>query len=183
MSVTVMPRDTPWCVDDLDHLPDDGQRYELIDGELLVSAAPSLAHQDAVGACYRLLHRHRTPPFKVYVAPVDFRPSRQVCLRPDVLVVHRDALGVRNLTVAPRLTVEVLSDSTRAMDLINKREAYQRHGVLSYWIIDPDTVTLTAYDLVNGVYRRAAEVQGTRTATLDLPFTVTVCPADLIAGR
>jgi Uma2 family endonuclease len=130
-TVTVMQRDTPWSVEDLQHLPDDGQRYELIDGELLVSAAPYLAHQDAVGACYRVLHNRCSPELKVYVAPIDFQPNRRVSLQPDVLVARRDALGIKNLTLSPILVVEVHSDSTRSKDLINKREAYQRYGVLS----------------------------------------------------
>ena len=90
---------------------------------------------------------------------------------------------MKNLTIAPVLVVEVRSDSTRTKDLINKREAYQRHGVLSYWIIDPDEPSLTAYHLVEDVYRRKAKVRGTERATLDHPFPVTVCPADLVAGQ
>jgi Uma2 family endonuclease len=99
------------------------------------------------------------------------------------MVARSDALGVKNLTVAPVLAVEVLSDSTRAKDLFKKREAYQRYGVLSYWIIDPDAVSLTAYHLVDGVYRRVDEVKDGERVNLELPFSVMVCPADLVAGR
>jgi Uma2 family endonuclease len=182
-TVTVMARDTPWSVEDLDHLPDDGLQYELFDGMLVVSAAPNIPHQRAVGACYRLLHAQCPSELEAFVAPVDFQPSQRISLQPDVLVARRDSLGVKNLTIAPVLVVEVLSDGTRSKDLILKRGIYQRTGVASYWVIDPDRTSLTAYDLVEGAYRRVVEVRGTERATLHLPFTVAVCPADLVAGR
>jgi Uma2 family endonuclease len=182
-NVTVMTRETPWTVEELDNLPDDGLRYELFDGTLVVSAAPTVPHQRASFACARLLHAHCPSELEVFVAPLDYQPTRRSSVQPDVLVARRNALGIKNLTVAPVLVVEVLSDGTRSKDQIFKRELYQRNGVASYWVIDPDRATLTAYDRIDGTYRRAAQVIGTDTATLDLPFAVTVCPADLIAGR
>jgi Uma2 family endonuclease len=180
-TVTVMTRDTPWSVEDLDHLPDDGLQYELFDGMLVVSPAPNIPHQRAVGACGRLLHARCPPELEAFVAPLDFQPSQRISLQPDVLVARRDSLGVKNLTIAPVLVVEVLSDGSK--DLILKRGIYQRTGVASYWVIDPHLTTFTAFDLVEGAYRREVEVRGTESATLHLPFTVTVCPADLVAGR
>jgi Uma2 family endonuclease len=182
-AVTVMSSATIWTVDDLEHLPDDGQQYELFDGILVVSAAPNIPHQRAAFACARLLHGSCPPELEVFVAPLDFQPTRRTSLQPDVLVARRDGLGVKYLAVAPMLAVEVLSAGTRAKDLMFKRELYQRHGVESYWVIDPDRSVFTAYDLVEGTYRREAEVRGTDSATLYLPFTVTVCPADLVAGK
>src|ERR1700730_2813910 len=183
ITVTVMTRDTPWSVEDLDHLPCDGLQYELFDGMLVVSAAPNNPHQRAVGACYRLLHAQCPSELEAFVAPLDFQPSQRTPRQPDVLVARRDSLGVKNLTIAPVLVVEVLSDGTRSKDLILKRGIYQRTGVASYWVIDPDQTSFTAYDLADGVYRREVEVHGSESATICLPFTVTVCPAHLVAGR
>jgi Uma2 family endonuclease len=182
-NVTVMRRETPWTVEDLDSLPDDGLRYELLDGTLVVSAAPNVPHQRASFACARLLHAHCPPELEVFVAPLDYQPTRRTSVQPDVLVARRNALGIKNLTIAPVLVVEVLSEGTRSKDQIFKRELYQRNRVASYWVIDPDQPTLTAYDQIDGTYRRAAQVRGADTATLHVPFTVTVCPADLINGR
>jgi Uma2 family endonuclease len=182
-SVMVMPREDQWTVEDLDGLPDDGLQYELFDGVLVVSAAPSVLHQRVVGACYRLLHSHCPPELEAFVAPLDFQPSRRRSFQPDVLVARRDSLGEKNLTVAPVLAVEVLSIGTRSKDLIFKREMYQSSGVTSYWLIDPDVASLVAYELSEGTYRLTAEVMGGDTAALRLPFPVTICPADLIAGR
>ena len=181
-TVTVMTHDTPWSVEDLDDLPDDGLQYELFDGTLVVSAAPNIPHQRAAFACSRLLHAQCPPELEVFMAPLDFQPTRRTSLQPDVLVARRDSLGVKNLTIAPVLVVDVLSESTRSKDLILKREMYQRSGVTSYWVLDPIAVSLNAYDLIEGVYRRAGAAHGDEKVSLNLPFTVMVCPADLVAG-
>jgi Uma2 family endonuclease len=182
-TVTVMTHDAPWTIHDLDNLPDDGLRYELFDGELQVSASPSIPHQRTVFACARLLHEHCPAELEAFVAPLDFQPNERNSFEPDVLVARRDGLGVKNLTVAPVLAVEVLSPSTQSKDLIRKRELYQRFGVASYWVLDPDAVSLVAYDLVDGTYRRVVVAQGDEVVTLERPFTVRVCPADLVAGK
>lgn len=182
-TVMVMTHDAPWTIHDLDTLPDDGLRYELFDGELQVSAAPSIPHQRATGACYRLLHAHCPGDLEAFVAPLDFQPNERNSFEPDVLVAWRDSLGVKNLTVAPVLAVEVLSPSTRSKDLIRKRELYQRFAVASYWVVDPDAVSLVAYDLLDGVYRRVAAAKGDEAVTLARPFPIRVCPADLVAGK
>jgi Uma2 family endonuclease len=119
----------------------------------------------------------------VFVAPLDFRPTRGRSLQPDVLVARRASIGDQNLTVAPVLAVEVLSDGTRSKDLIFKQEMYQTSGVASYWVIDPAAVSIVAYDLDEGIYRRGAQAQAGQTVSMRVPFTVPVCPADLIAGR
>jgi Uma2 family endonuclease len=178
-----MPRDHEWTVDDLEDLPDDGLQYELFDGVLVVSAAPNIPHQRAVLACASLLRVACPPELEVFVAPVDFQPTQRRSLQPDVLVARRDALGIKNITVAPALVVEVLSASTRSKDLIFKREMYQSSGVDAYWVIDPDAVSFAAYERADGAYRLIASAQGEERVTLSHPYAVTVCPADIVAGR
>ena len=135
--MTVMPRESvEWTVDDLDLLPDDGLQYELLDGLLLVSPAPTRRHQRAAFQLGLLLTAFCPPETEVLLAPLDWRPDTRTSLQPDVLV-----LGNRNLESTPAesmvLVVEVLSPSSRRKDAILKRSKYEDEGIASYWIIDP----------------------------------------------
>src|SRR5438034_6591152 len=105
-----MPVGREWTVDDLDALPDDGLRYELFDGVLVVSAAPYLRHQRALQGMYRLLFAACPPVLEVFVAPVDFRPNRVRSFEPDLLVVPRGLSGDQPAVEHPPvLAVEILS--------------------------------------------------------------------------
>ena len=131
-TMTVMPIGAAeWTVDDLDQLPDDGLRYELLDGILLVSPAPTRRHQRAVLQLGLVLQAACPPELEVLVAPLDWRPDRKTSLQPDVLV-----LGNRDLTStaaeAMILAVEVLSPSSRRKDAIYKRSKYEDEGVANY---------------------------------------------------
>src|SRR5262245_8042915 len=94
-----------WTVDDLAGRPDDGLRYELFDGVLVVSPAPFLPHQRAVGALYRLLHSRCTAELEVLVAPFDFQPTRKRSFQPDVLVARRKDLHEDRPLQAPPVLV------------------------------------------------------------------------------
>lgn len=177
----VMPRDSrDWTVDDLDAIPDDGLQYELLDGMLLVSPAPIPVHQRAIGRMFLLLHAACPLDMEVFVAPLDWRPDQRSSLQPDVLVVRADRIGQKNLTEPLELAVEVLSPSTRRKDLVLKHSKYADAGVASYWVIDPEVPSITAWDLVDGTYRPAGEAGGDQAVTLQRPYRVTVTPADLI---
>jgi Uma2 family endonuclease len=138
----VMP--TPradWTVELVHELPDDGNRYEVLDGVLLVSPAPSLMHQRAVGRLYAILLPYvPSVGLEVLVAPAAVTWSERTELQPDVL-----ALPLLNGKLAQRfedvgvlgLAVEVLSPSTVRTDRFTKRREYQRRGVPEYWIVDP----------------------------------------------
>ena len=78
------------------------------------------------------------------------------------------------------LAVEVLSPSTRRKDLLLKRSKYEEAGVASFWVLDPDKPSFSAFELIRGEYQAAAEVVGDQSATLDQPFPVEVTPAALI---
>lgn len=170
----------PLTYDDLQEMPDDGHRYELVDGTLLVSAAPYTRHQVCLGALYRLLWDHRGPADIVLMAPVDYVISQYTVLEPDLLVLRREDLGDKYLDRVPLLVVEILSRSTRRTDLGTKRIVYQDAGVPSYWIVDPVEPSLTV--LVNGPsgYTEAARVVGDEAYVADHPFPVTVVPARLL---
>lgn len=180
--MTVMPRDYgEWTVDDLEHLPDDGLQYELLDGVLLVSPAPVTKHQVAGAELVSLLRAACSPDLYVLFAPLDWQPDRRTSLQPDVLVVPKTCLDGKNITVPLTLAVEVLSPSTQRKDLVLKRSKYEDAGVASYWVVDPELPSVVAFDLVDGHYQTVGEAKGDEKLELALPFPITVTPSDLLA--
>lgn len=178
--MTVMPRDHEWTVDDLAQTPDDGLRYELVDGVLLVSAAPSNQHQIALGELYVLLRAACPPEARVMLAPTDFQPTRRRSLQPDVLVAWRRDVGVEPITAPLLLAVEVLSPSTRSVDLLLKHGLYAESRVTAYWVVDPLVPSVQAWTLQDGVYADAGFAEGDDPLTLEHPFAVTVVPSALL---
>jgi Uma2 family endonuclease len=178
----------PFTVDDLEVMPDDGHRYELIDGVLVVSPAPSLAHQEAAGTLYLLLRAACPPDLYVVIAPFEWRPSAETGIQPDVLVARRADLltvdGLKHLVKPPVLAVEAISPSSRRIDRLTKLSVYEDAGVPSYWLVDPDLKepSVTALELVNGRYREVAKVSGAQSWTAECPFPVTIRPDDLVAA-
>jgi Uma2 family endonuclease len=178
--MTTIPVDDWFTADDLDTLPDDGNRYELLDGELLVTPSPRVRHQ-AVSLELGVLLRQALPRgLRVLAAPMDVRfgPKRQ--LQPDLLVVRDEGLDAVRVESVPLLVVEILSRSTRSRDAVTKRRAYEQEGVASYWIIDADRPALTVLELQDGNYQQVAHVEGGRAWTASSPCPVTVVPADLL---
>jgi len=135
-----------WTVEDLQDLPDDGQRYEVIDGELFVTPAPAIMHQRALGILHRLVadYLDRERVGYVYFAPADviFSPRRGV--QPDLLVAPGvDGRSPRSYAEVKRLllAVEVLSPSTARLDRVVKRALYRDEGVPDFWIVDLESRT------------------------------------------
>jgi len=178
-SMTTMPWND-WTVDDLDALPDDGFRYELVDGVLLVSAAPSDEHQIALTNLVALMVSSCPPPMRVLVAPVDVRFSRIRQLQPDLIVLPDHRLGGPAARPLPLLAVEVLSPTTRATDLTLKRHVFEQGGIPSYWLLDPLVPSLTVLELVDGAYVERASVSGAQEYAALLPFPVSVVPELLL---
>jgi Uma2 family endonuclease len=123
-----LPRGRPFTVDDLAATPDDGNRYELIDGMLLVSPAPGRPHQKLAYELYGVLAAACPDEFDVLGAPFAVRPSTTTELQPDLLVGRDEDFTDKLLPAAPVLAVEVLSPSSVINDLNNKKAAYQRMG-------------------------------------------------------
>ena len=174
----------PWGAvlteDDLATMPDDGHRYELLDGTLLVTPAPNLNHQRCVGALFALLRNARQSGHTVLVAPFDVRLSRITVLEPDVLVARTTDLTPDRLEGPPLLAVEILSPSTRHIDLGSKRLAYQDAAVPAYWLVEPEVPSLTVLELDAGRYVERATVTGDEPFHATFPFAVTVVPARLL---
>ena len=179
-TVTTLPRGRALTRDDLATMPDDGHRYELIDGTLVVTPAPSPLHQVVVGALHLGLHSRCPGELRVLFAPLDVAIDDDTVLQPDLIVARRTDFTDRDLPVAPLLAVEVLSPSTRRVDLTLKRSRYQAAGCASYWVVDPDEPSLTAWELRDGEYVEVAHVVGEEPYAAAAPFDVVVTPARLV---
>jgi Uma2 family endonuclease len=136
-----------WTARDLDDLPDDGNRYEVIDGELFVTPAPAWRHQDAVLQLARLLADYLGPERvgHTIIAPADvvFSPKRAV--QPDLFVVPLvEGRRPERFEDVGRLllAVEVLSPSTGRADRVAKRVLYRDQGVAEYWVVDLEARTV-----------------------------------------
>ena len=136
-TVTTLPRSRPLTRADLDTMPDDGHRYELIDGVLIVTPAPSATHQTVVLELAVLLRARSPSDQKVFIAPFDVALADDTIMQPDVLVARRSDLTERDLPAAPVLAVEVLSPSTRRIDLTLKLSRLAAAGCPHYWVVDP----------------------------------------------
>jgi Uma2 family endonuclease len=171
----------PLTYRDLQELPDDGYRYELVDGQLLVTPAPNLGHQRCVARLLALLDAWAPPHLEVFVAPVDWFVSPLTVFQPDLLVVEAGLPDDAKITVLPSLVVEVASPSTYRSDRSLKRDAYAGAGVPSYWIVDPSVPSLLALRLADdGRYEEEALVSGSTAYTASAPFAVTVVPEQLL---
>lgn len=138
-----MPATALWTVDQLWTVPDDGQRREIIDGELFVSPSPVWSHQYVVDELARAIHAYlrRYRIAKVLTAPADVVFGPRTLVQPDILVVPLvDGRPPGDYREAGRLlvAVEVLSPGTARRDRGAKRLLYQRENVAEYWIVDPD---------------------------------------------
>ena len=132
-----------WTREEVLALPDDGNRYELVDGELLVSPSPTWTHQRAVLKLCLILapfvEEHRIGT--TLMAPADLNLQSGQLVQPDIFVVSfvggKEPLEWSDFPV-PLLVVEVLSPSTARYDRITKRRRFQRSRVNEYWIVDAD---------------------------------------------
>lgn len=183
----------PLTVADLEAFPDDGHRYELIDGVLVVTPAPGFSHQMVVMQLSRRLDEAAPSRLAVLPAPFAIHPDaangrpeseQSTELQPDVLVAERAAFTSKDLPGAPLLAVEVLSPSTQLFDRNLKKAAYERMGAAHFWLIDPQGPQLRAYALgVDGGYRLVAQVSGDEVFRTEQPFPVEFRPADLLRRR
>jgi Uma2 family endonuclease len=170
-----------FTVAELDRMPDDGHRYELLDGALLVSPRPTTIHQFVATRLASLLDRSCPEDLSVVVEPavqLDVRTE----FDPDLVVVPLDEVGDAKFTAPPLLVVEIRSPSTALFDLNRKKAAYEHFGVQSYWIVDPDPARpeLTVFELRDGHY--AVVATSTQPITVAHPFEVTIAPANLTRG-
>lgn len=141
----------------------DERRFELIDGlAYAVSPAPSRQHQQLIGELFSQVHAQlRGHRCQVYVAPFDVRLPRgdeadaaiDTVVQPDIAVFcDRSRLDDRGARGAPDWVIEVLSPATASHDQVRKRDLYERHGVVEYWLVHPADRLVTVYRLQDGAY-------------------------------
>lgn len=132
-----------WTVDEVRALPDDGKRYELIDGDLLVTPAPRAPHQRAVGQLFLRLHEYlaRERVGEALFSPADIELEPDTIVQPDIFVAPLlEGKLAPNWTdmKALLLACEVLSPGTARYDRVTKRRFFSRTGVGEYWVVDLD---------------------------------------------
>lgn len=168
--------------EDLDAMPDDGNRYELLEGEVVMSPSPRPRHQLVGTELLVLLYQACPDHLRISTAPFDVVLGEHDVLIPDILVVDPAGLDDRGMNGPPALVVEILSPSTRRRDLGQKKRIYERSGVASYWVVDleDDEIALTAWELREGRYEAVAAIAGDEEWTATVPFEVTVVPSRLV---
>jgi Uma2 family endonuclease len=149
---------------DLLDTPDDGKRYEILEGELYVTAAPNLAHQHCVGMLLVLIlpHVRERGLGRIFVAPADVLLSDISVVEPDLVFISRERLDLltpANVRGTPDLAIEVLSPSTERTDRGRKMQIYAQYGVPHYWLLDPAARIAETYRLVEGRYELAARAR------------------------
>jgi Uma2 family endonuclease len=152
-------------------LLDDDQRYEIIDGELLMAPAPDTWHQDWSRKLFRLADRFVTQNNlgEIFYAPVDLVFDPENTVQPDLVYVATANVGIiqrRALFGTPDLIIEIVSPSSVRRDRYDKKEIYARFGVKEYWIADPANKALEILTLKVGRYQLhcCAEEKGKLTS-------------------
>ena len=165
---------------DLLAMPDDGRRYEIHGGELVVMSSPLLRHQIAVMAIFTRLNDYRlTAGGLAVAAPFDIVFDEYDVVQPDVVFFRAERLHLLRLDAvtraAPDIAVEVLSPSTASIDRGRKMRMFARYGVPECWLVDPVRLEIEVHALENGGYRRAQVATGVDTVRSvllpDLTFT------------
>ena len=165
-------RQGPYTYADYLETPDD-ERYELIEGELIMAAAPIPLHQ-RVGMRFS----NRMGPFieanglgELFAAPIDVYFSNTNVFQPDLIFIsaaRTRIIGNSNIQGAPDLVIEIASPRTQRRDRTVKRDVYERYGVLEYWMTYPDTRTISVLRLENGRFVDAGRYQYGDTLTTPL---------------
>ena len=179
-AVTTLPFSRALTYDDLADLPDDGHRYELVDGVLIVSPSPVTRHQRIVGNLYLVLRASCPADLEVFLAPFDVVLADDTVLIPDLLVARRSDLTERNLPAAPVLAVEVLSPSTRRFDLMVKHSRLEAAGCAHYLVVDPDVPSMILWSLRDGAFVEVARAARDDAVTLGVPYPITIVPSALL---
>jgi Uma2 family endonuclease len=147
-----------WTYNSYAALPEDGHRYEIVDGVLLdMTPAPGIPHQNAAQWLFRYLAACiiDTNLGKVFMAPIDVELLPGTVFQPDIVVILNDGLhkiSASHIVGAPDLIIEVASPRTAKYDQTTKREAYALADVTEYWLVDPATHTIEVLFLEDVIY-------------------------------
>jgi Uma2 family endonuclease len=165
-------------------LPEDGNRYEVVEGELVMTAAPIVEHQRVSRNLQFILDSYiRASNWgELFSAPIEVFLGEEDFVQPDLVCVSRarqEIIKEKNIEGAPDLIVEILSPTTTRTDRVVKAKVYARRQVPHYWIVDPVAHTLEAFQWENGSYRLAAANAENETFQPGLFPTLTISLAKL----
>lgn len=157
-----------WTYEDYAALPDDGRRYEVIDGVLYLMPGPTRDHQTALSwlVFYLILHVQLPGLGRVFAAPFDLLLPDARPVQPDVMIVLNHKLHFitdRGIEGPPDVVVEIASPGTRTHDRSTKLAAYARAGVPEYWLAEPADQTIEVLVLEAGAYRSLGVFTGAAT--------------------
>ncbi len=176
----------PYTIFDLEAMPEDGQRYELIDGGLHVTPAPTPLHQIAAGRLRTLLAAVAPPEWEA-VEAIDVQCGRDTVLQPDVIGLRAAAaFGPDRVINAAdvAVVVEIVSPSSARMDRVLKPQVYADAGISTYLLVELKQPTVTWYALSDaGGYSILGSAIGSGTLRMTEPFAVEIVPEDLVRRR
>ncbi len=140
-----------------ERLEDDGFYYQLVEGVLHVAPSPFTLHQRVSSRLNDLITSFlKTHPLgELFYAPLDVELNDLNIFQPDLLFISNNRLEIiteKRVVGAPDLVIEILSKSSRKVDLTTKYAVYEQSGVLEYWIVDPDEKRFSFYHLKNHKY-------------------------------
>ena len=179
MSGDTIDLERRYTIADLQDFPEDGRRFELADGWLLVSPMARRLHQFGCRRIGQALEAACPPELFVFEQPINVDDLDATHFEPDLTVVRREFAKIENGDV-PLLAVEVRSPSTAGRDALLKRREYARLGIASYWLLDVDVPSLRVLELEGDDYVEKAHAVGEHAVTVTLPFRITIIPAHLL---
>jgi Uma2 family endonuclease len=172
--------------DDYCLLPNDRNRYEILDGELSVTPAPRTQHQRTSSHLHVILANHiRARQLgDIYAAPTDVILAPTTVVQPDLIYVGNDRRPIvteRAIEGTPTLLIEILSSTTHQTDRVIKAQLFARYQVPHYWLIDPDQRMLEAYELTRDHYNLVANARDADVFTPSLFPGLSIQLSDLWA--
>ncbi len=187
LPVEVEIEDRPLTIDDLYEMPDDGNRYELLQGELIVSPSPGGTHQEVLGELFFLLRSavRQGNLGKAIIAPFDVQISPNDVVEPDLFYFRHDQANQyteRRFLGAPAFVVEVVSPSSGSIDRVRKASLYVNSGVEEYWIVEPAGNRIIVHDRASGEPSPRIFTAGSLTSRVIPSFTVDLTQLFAIAN-
>ena len=175
-----------WSYEDILTFPDDGRRYEIIEGDLYEMPSPtSVQAATIINLIALLLPIVARIQGRLFTAPLDVFVPGGDPVQPDVLLVLPDGnarVELRGIEGPPDLVIEVVSPSNRGRDLLTKRALYARAGVREYWLVDPEARTIEILVLDRDAFHLAVTASGDETPVSPLLGSLPTSVADLFAG-
>ncbi len=160
------PRQGEWTYEDWLNFPNDGWKYEIINGVLHMAPPPAINHQRSSGELFRRIANYvkDNDLGEVLEAPCGVQlPNQPAPVEPDIFFVKKerlDIIGDQYVAGPPDLIVEILSPSTVQYDRDDKFKLYQKAGVPEYWLVDYEAKTIELFTLVEGDYTPAGNYAG-----------------------